>query len=96
MRSCVRRSIAKRIIPHRLEKSGDVGQFLLPLGWRVSKQFNDCPKIVLEDRIARLRRDDVMHGSANPVVDWTGVDIEGWLRFLGQISLRDKWICLGG
>ena len=22
--------------------------------------------------------------------------LQGWLRLLGQISLRDKWICLGG
>jgi hypothetical protein len=21
---------------------------------------------------------------------------QGWLRLLGQISLADKWICLGG
>ena len=21
---------------------------------------------------------------------------QGWLRFLGRISLRDKWICFGG
>ena len=38
-------------------------------------------------------------GSANagPNITPTNVRVQqGWLRLLGQISLRDKWICLGG
>ena len=38
--------------------------------------------------LLRLRRDDVMHGSANPVVDWTGVDIELLAHILVRIGLH--------
>jgi hypothetical protein len=29
-------------------------------------------------------------------INGTAEQSEGWLRLFGQISLRDKWICLSG